>query len=269
MDADGQHDERLLPEMLHLLTSEQLDVVIGSRYVPTASIEGWDARRAALSRLAGRVAKMLTKADVRDLMSGFFMVRREALDETVRNLSQHGFKVLLDLFVSAPRPLRFVELPYHFRTRDFGRSKFDAAAAWEFGVLILDKLFGRLLPIRLILFALVGASGITIHLIALGLTRQVTASFAIAQTVAVIVAMTWNFFLNNIITYRDRWLKGWGILRGLLTFYLICAAGAVANVGVASLIFGIGKAWWIAGLAGALVGSVWNYAATSFLVWRS
>jgi dolichol-phosphate mannosyltransferase len=267
MDADLQHDERLLREMLQRLKTEPLDIVVASRYVAEGSVHGWDARRAVISRMAARVAKVVMKADVKDPVSGFFMIRRESFDKTVRGLSQQGFKILLDLFASAPRPLRFRELPYRFHARQFGESKFDAMAAWEFGVLVLDKLFGRLLPVRLVLFAMVGGTGVVVHLATLGLTRHAV-PFAAAQTVAVVAAMTWNFFVNNTITYRDRRLKGWAVLGGLLTFYLVCAAGAVANVGVASFMFGIGRMWWMAGLVGALVGSVWNYAATSFLTWR-
>jgi len=267
MDADLQHDERLLVDMLRRLKNERIDIVVASRYVPEGSVEGWDARRVAISRIAGGIARAVMKADVKDPTSGFFMIRRESFDETMRGLSQQGFQILIDLFVSAPRPLRFRELPYHFRPRQFGQSKFDASAAWEFGVLILDKLFGRFLPVRFILFALVGGTGVGVHLAMLGLALQAV-TFEAAQTIAVVAAMTWNFFLNNTITYRDRRLRGWAMLAGLLTFYLVCITGAVANVGIASVIFGISRTWWLAGLAGALVGAVWNYAATSFLTWK-
>jgi dolichol-phosphate mannosyltransferase len=267
MDADLQHDERLLREMLQRLKAEALDIVVASRYVAEGSVDGWDASRAAISRIGARVAKIVMKADVKDPMSGFFMMRRESFDQSMRCLSQHGFKILLDLFVSAPRPLRFLELSYSFQARQFGESKFDAMAAWEFGVLVLDKLFGRFLPVRFILFAMVGRTGLVVHLAILGLIRH-AAPFVAAQTVAVVGAMTWNFFLNNTITYRDRRLKGRAILGGILIFYLVCAAGAVANVGAASLMFGIGRVWWVAGLAGALIGAVWNYAATSFFTWK-
>ena len=110
MDADGQHDDQLLPEMLRLLKAEPLDIVVGSRYTAGGSVEGWDERRAALSRFARHVAKMVIKADVKDLMSGFFMVRRKVFEQTVHNLSQQGFKILFDLF--APRPGRSVSLSY-------------------------------------------------------------------------------------------------------------------------------------------------------------
>jgi dolichol-phosphate mannosyltransferase len=267
MDADMQHDEQLLVEMLRCLKSEPLDIVLASRYVSKGGVEGLDTRRAIISRLGNLIAKAVVKTDVKDPMSGFFMMRRESFDEMVQGISQQGFKLLLDVFASAPRPLRFRELPYHFRGRQFGQSKFDATAAWDFGVLILDKLFGRFLPVRFIMFALVGGTGVAFHVATLGLALQAV-TFQTAQILAVVAAMTWNFFLNNTITYRDRRLKGRAILVGLVTFYLVCAAGAVANVGIASVVFGTGQTWWVAGLTGALVGAVWNFAATSFLTWK-
>ena len=80
--------------------------------------------------------------------------------------------------------------------------------------------------------------------------------------------MTSNFLLNNLFTYHDQRLRRWKLVRGLLSFYLICGIGAVANVGIASYIFGLKKTWWVAGIAGAIVGSVWNYAVSSIFTWN-
>ena len=92
--------------------------------------------------------------------------------------------------------------------------------------------------------------------------------FRLAQAVATIVAMTSNFFLNNQFTYRDQRLGGVELLRGLAMFYLICGFGAFANVGVASFLFAEHRAWWLAGVAGAVIGSVWNFAMSSVFTWK-
>ena len=86
---------------------------------------------------------------------------------------------------------------------------------------------------------------------------------------AALVAMTSNFFLNNLFTYRDQRLMGWRLLRGLVSFYLICGLGLIANVGVAAYTFSQHERWWIAGVAGVVVGSVWNYAISSIFTWKS
>jgi dolichol-phosphate mannosyltransferase len=270
MDADLQHDESLLPRRLEALKSEEIDVVVGSRYVEGGGIGGWDARRAGMSRLATRLGQLIFKGEVADPMSGYFMLRREAFDESVRRLSAVGFKILIDLLASAERPLRIKELPYQFRPRLAGESKLDSLVAWEYVVLVADKTVGRYVPIRFILFGLVGFLGLGLHLIVLWLGLNVAAvSFASAQAIATGTAMIGNYTLNNWLTYRDRRLKGWGFVRGLISFVLICSVGAVANVGLASFLFGNGgSSWWVAGIAGAAMSSVWNYAVSAVFTWR-
>ena len=268
LDADMQHDESILLQMLERLKLDGLDVVVGSRFVQGGSVAGWDERRRLISRVAARAARLVIKADLTDPLSGFFLMRRQAFDGAVRNLSQQGFKILLDLFASAAQPLRFAELPYKFRTRIHGESKLDSMVAWEYGMLLADKLFGRFIPPRLILFGAVGAVGLLIHMAALAIALYGGLVFTAAQTVAVLTAMTSNFTLNNLITYRDQRLRGWQWARGLLSFYVVCSIGAVANVGIATLVYAREPVWWLAGLAGALVGIVWNYALSAFFTWK-
>lgn len=272
MDADLQHDDSKLGTMIERLVEEDLDIVVGSRYVAGGNTQGLSSYRLRVSRLGTRLAQRLLKADLTDPMSGFFVMRRAAFERSVRHLSLQGFKILLDIFASAERPLRFAEVACEFHARQHGESKLDTMAAWEFGLLLLDKLVGRWIPTRFMLFMVVGGSGLVVQLIAAALfgasSTESTTTFTIAQTAAVFVAMTWNFFLNNLITYRDRRLRGWGLVRGLILFYLVCSLGAVANVGVARVVFADQPIWWLAAIAGALVGVAWNFAASSFLTWR-
>jgi dolichol-phosphate mannosyltransferase len=270
MDGDMQHDERLLPQMLQVLRTEPVDLVIGSRYVTGGGVgRGLSRGRIRASDVATRLAKFVCKVEIADPMSGFFMFRREVFENAVHRLSGQGFKILLDLMASSPRPLRVRELPFEFRPRRYGESKLDVLVTWEYGVLLADKLVGHIVPVRFILFAMIGGLGLFVHLGVLwGGLRFVGLRFVVAQATAAAVAMTFNFFLNNIFTYRDQRLRGWHLLRGLLLFYLICGIGAVANVGIAAYVFRADRAWWIAGIAGVIVGSVWNYAVSSVFTWK-
>jgi len=270
MDADLQHDERLLPDMLRTLKSEPLDVVVGSRYVSGGGFGEWSNARVRMSGFATSLSRYILKADVADSMSGFFMIRREAFDAAVRNLSGIGFKILMDLFASSPAPLRFKELPYEFRRRTHGESKLDSLAVWEYVMLIGDKMVGRFIPVRFLSFALVGGIGVFVQLFVLELMRAgLGLQFGLAQAIAIVVAMVGNFILNNVLTYRDLRLKGWGILRGLVSFCVVCSVGAVANWGAATLLFEqLEVPWWLASTAGALVGAVWNYAISGLTTWR-
>ena len=273
MDADLQHDERLLPQMLSELKAGDLDIVVGSRHVEGGSLGEWSSDRKLASGLATRLSGVVLKADLKDPMSGFFMLRRELIDEVVHDLSAIGFKILLDIFVSAKRPLRFKELPYTFRTRLAGESKLDNVVAWQYIAMLLDKSVGRYVPVRFIAFASIGGLGVFVHMAVLSLVFLVLGeTFVVGQTAATLVAMTFNFFLNNWFTYRDRRLKGWGLLRGWISFTLACSLGAVANVGIATYLFNTapqGGSWWVlSAVAGIIVGSVWNYAVTSVYTWN-
>jgi dolichol-phosphate mannosyltransferase len=270
MDADLQHDERVLPQMLNLLRGGTLDVVVGSRYIEGGSVGQWDESRAMLSRLATRMGRSLLRADLKDPMSGFFMMRHDAMLACVRNgVSGIGFKILLDLFASSPIPLRFQEVPFQFRQRFAGESKLDTAVAWEYFIMLLDKIVGRWIPVRFVAFSLVGGVGVLIHFVILfPLYRGVGLGFAVSQTAATLVAMTSNFLMNNVLTYRDAQLHGWGLLRGWLSFALVCGVGAVANVGVAEFLFRRDTYWITSAFAGIVVGAVWNYAVTAVYTWR-
>jgi dolichol-phosphate mannosyltransferase len=255
--------------MLRTLKDGKLDIVVGSRYLDGERTEGLSSDwRRFVSRAGGQVAQLVLHADLTDPMSGFFLMSRAAFDAEAHALSQRGFKILLDIFASAPKPLRFAEVKSNFNARLHGESKLDTLVAWEYGVLVIDKLVGRFLPVRFVVFAAVGLTGVAIHLATFGLLGVLGASFQASQSAAVFVAMTWNFLLNNLITYRDQRLRGAALVRGIIAFYLIGAVGAFANIGIVEMLHGRGTGWWLSGLAGGFIGVVWNYTMSSIFTWR-
>jgi dolichol-phosphate mannosyltransferase len=269
MDADLQHDETILPRMLDALRAGRADVVVGSRYVAGGSTGDFADQRERISRLATRLAQAATKVEVADPMSGFFMLPTALARATVHDLSGEGFKILLDLLASVPAGTRVEEVPYRFGERLAGESKLDTSAAWDYGVLLLDKTVGRYVPTRFLLFTAVGAIGLLVHMSVLAALYKVEhVPFLWAQAAATMVAMTFNFGVNNAFTYRDRRLRGLAWLRGWLSFVLACSVGAVANIGIAELLYERQQAWALSAVAGVLVGAVWNYAVTSIYTWR-
>jgi dolichol-phosphate mannosyltransferase len=270
MDADMQHDERLLPRMVRELADPSIDLVVGSRYVEGGGAGDWAEDRQRISRVATALSRLILKARLADPMSGFFMIRREAFDRSARGLSNQGYKILLDILASAATPLRYRELPYVFAARAHGESKLDLLVTWEYVALLIDKSVGRYLPSRFVMFSIVGGAGVFVHMAVLASGyRLLGAPFDLAQAAATFVAMTFNFFVNNALTYRDRRRRGVaGVTKGLLSFYAIGAIGAVANVGVANFLFVQRYSWFSAGLLGILVGAVWNYAASAVFTWR-
>ncbi len=268
IDADLQHDEGLLPQMLDMLKEGDTEIVVGSRYATGGDISDWDARRARMSRVAMRLSRVLVPAELTDPMSGFFMMRRAVLDGSAHKLSAIGFKILTDVFASFPRPLRFKELPYRFGVRRAGESKLDSVTAWDYLMLLLDKLTPQWIPVRFLAFSIVGAAGIAVHFAVLTLFFQgLHQGFVEGQAIATFCAMTFNYAVNNVLTYRDRRLAGLKWLRGWLSFGLACSIGGVANLSVASTVYGFGRGWFPAAVAGILVGAVWNYAVTRMFTW--
>ena len=271
MHADLQHDEALLPKMLEVTKAEDLDIVVASRYVEGGDASISSARRQSMSRLATRLAQRLIRADLKDPMSGFFLVRAQVIHENVERLTGVGFKILLDIFSGAQRPLRFRELPYSFGQRQAGPSKLDHTVAWEHLLMLIQKFLGPLVPVRFIAFSLIGATGVLVHLAVLWPVLRIAGdqAFLAGQSAAALVAMTSNFFLNNLITYRDMRLRGRQLLWGWLSFVAASSIGALANVGIATYLFHAQYAGWLlSALAGILVGAVWNYAVTAVYTWR-
>jgi dolichol-phosphate mannosyltransferase len=268
IDGDMQHDEAALPALVETIAEDRADVAIGTRYADGGSVGDWDRRRHRLSAVGTRLAALIVGRAVSDPMSGFFAIRRALVVEAAPRLSNVGFKLLVDLLASAPQPVRIAEVPYRFRTRQAGTSKLDAMVSVEFALLLADKLVGHVVPPRFLMFLAVGGFGLLVNLLVLGIALRLGAGFVAAQIAAVGVAILSNFTLNNLFTYRDRRLSGWAWWRGLATFALVCATGAAAQVSVANLVYGTSHSWWVAGIAGALLGAVWNYAASSFLTWK-
>jgi dolichol-phosphate mannosyltransferase len=269
MDADLQHDETLLPAMLAKLQAGEAEIVIGSRFARDGgSADGFTARRAFASRVAARLAALLIGRQVSDPMSGFFALKREVFEAVAPRLVPSGFKILVDILASTRGQVRLAEIAYRFRSRQEGLSKFDTRAILDFLGLLLHRITGGTVSVRFLFFMIVGSTGIAIHLVALRAGLLGGLGFDAAQSLATVAAMTSNFLVNNLLTYSDMKLKGTAALAGLLKFYAVCGVGALANIGVASWLFVSNEDWWVAGIAGVIVGATFNYTMSSIIVWR-
>ena len=274
MDGDLQHDETRLVPMLDAVEQGLCDIAVGSRHVAGGDASGLaSAWRHRLSEAGISIAQKLLPvrpgfAPLGDPMSGFFAFDRRLFERVAPRLSGKGFKILLDLILSAPEAPRVLEIPARFRPRLAGESKLDLLVLVQFAAMLLDKACRGYLPVRFIAFALVGCAGVLVNLAVLDLAGRLGAGFATSQTLGTIVAMVVNFGLNNSLTYRDRRLRGAALWRGLALFMLVCSAGGIANIGIARTLHHAHHGWQPAGAAGAAIGVVWNYAVSSTLIWR-
>lgn len=270
MDADHQHDPALLRDMLAAVKSGEYDLAYASRFAEGGNADGLSSKgREKGSRIANALARKLTGTDLSDAMSGYFLLRTETLRKQADNLSGIGFKIMLDILATARPQLRVKELPLKFAERLAGESKLDHGVALDFLAGLYERYFGRFIPTRFALFGTVGALGVPVHFAVLAALFQTgLTSFSWGQAVATMVAMTFNFWLNNLLTYRDKKLGGPdGLFWGWLKFCATCSVGAFANVAAATVLKDAGWAWWLAALVGIVLASVWNYALSSRFVW--
>jgi dolichol-phosphate mannosyltransferase len=269
MDADLQHDERIIPIMLEKIKTEAW-IWWWPRATPQGGSMGeFAAERVGISKAGRLLSSMVCRVPISDPMSGFFVVRSEYFHRVVHNLSCIGFKILVDLLASSREPVRMGEVGFHFRRRMYGESKLDILVGLEYLQLLLHKLTRGMIPVSYLLFGLMGSVGWCVifcwrlcSVIPLILVSSPLNSAGALVTIAV------NFLLNNQVTFRYARLHGPRLLQGLGLFYLGCSIGLFAQVMVANGLHAGGMNWAVATLAGIAIGSVWNYTTGYLFVWQ-
>ena len=272
MDCDLQHDETKLSDMMDLFSkSISLDLVVGSRFTEQGEIsdKAFSKVRELGSKITTFLVKRLLNINSSDPLSGFFMVKKETFLRSADNLQTQGFKILADFLATSGKNIEIKEIGYKFKNRAVGKSKMSFLTVLELIGLVLSQIFQGRVSIRFILFCMVGLSGIFVQLFITGASMFLINQFATSQTLGIIAAMTSNYFLNNTITFQERKLKSFDLIRGLFSFYLICSLGAFTNIAIASYVFGFSSNWLISSFVGAIFGAVWNFTLTSIFTWKS
>jgi dolichol-phosphate mannosyltransferase len=266
MDGDGQHDPAVIPRLLAAVEGGA-DLAVGSRYM-SQDASGLTGRRHWISRAATRMAGLVLRARLHDPMSGLFAMRRDWYEAARPRLSTVGFKILLDLVASSPGRPKLAESPTALRPRRGGESKLDLRVMLDLASLMIEKRTGKLIPSRFVEFSLVGLTGVGVNV----LVAQLLGEFMGAQAafaIATFVAMTSNYWLNTLLTYRDQRLRGWRRWRGLLLFYVACSGGALVSQGVFAGLQALGVNRLLGNIVAALSGGVWNYVATRWTIWTA
>lgn len=273
MDGDLQHDEGVLPALYDTVRRSGADIASASRFLLEDGASGLASdRRHKISNTGIRIANAAFGLEMTDPLTGFFVMRRAVLERALPRLSESGFKILLDIITAAGPGLEIIEVPFRFRERTHGESKLGNRVLYDFALFILEKRVGSYVPVpaRFLSFALVNGVGILLHLVVLATAMGVLSmGFVAAQLIATILAMFFNYTVNNAVTYNDRRLHGADYWVGFVIFATLCSVGIVGNVGVATVLHqqyqGVD---YLAALAGAIITVVWNYAATRAFVWR-
>ena len=283
MDGDGQHDPKAILALAEMIMQGDKDLVCVSRYLGKSDT-GLSWFRDLGSKVATAATGLVLHVPLTDPMSGCFMMTRDYYLSARPKLTGVGFKILLDVAASTKVKPRFGEIKAALRQRQGGVSKLDLRVVLDLGALLIEKATGGVMKARFVLFAGVGVTGVIVYtliLIAGHKLDPVTGSLHVASFkvrykdlidygLAIWLSMTWNFFANNLITFRDKRLKGWAMISGLFGFYFACSIGALFSLGLSVLMKEhLHVHWLVAGVSAALMSGVWNYWASTLLSWRN
>ena len=213
MDADLQHPPEAIERLAGKAGAGGVDLVAASRFGADGSLGEFGPFRRGLSWVSAGSATLVFRRRLHHLtdpMSGFFMVRRAALD--LDALQPNGFKILLEIVVRTPE-LRVAEVPFEFGARYAGDSKASAregarylAQLWRLRMGHLATHVGR--------FGLVGATGLVVNTVVLAaLADLVGLYYVVAAVFATQASTLWNFTFTELWVFSDREHRGRGLRR--------------------------------------------------------
>jgi len=273
MDTDGQHKVEDVIKAVEKLFSKNFDIVIGSRFLSGASIKGLCHEREKGSILANKLARYSLSGNYRnisDIMTGCIVLKRESCIDFLKKMDVNGFKFLYELLSLSRGLLKVGEIPLSFQPRKEGESKLDIAVIWDFFVSLIHTFLKRLIPRKAVSFAFVGSVGVFIQLISSSaITFLFGLSFKSALPIAVILAASSNFLINNWLTFRTKRLKNKKLIFGLCRFLIVSSLPIIANVGIATSFYSyVSPNKFISQIAGIIIVFIWNYAASARFVWN-
>lgn len=268
MDGDLQHPPEVIPQLLSQAAEAGATLVAASRLTEGGTTAGLSLYRKVISVVLAFVSQILFPARLRavsDPLTGFFLVRRAALD--LGGLQPEGFKILLEILVRSPH-LRVGELPFAFDERHAGESKASSGEAF--------KLFRQMLRLSLSArreffgFAAVGGSGIVVNTLLTALFTELFGLFYIVSaTLATQGSSLWNFGLTEGWVFRRRGLQraqlGWRLL-GFLA--MNNAALLVRGPLIALFVGRLGVHYLLANLVSLFVIVALRYTVADRLIWR-
>ena len=274
MDADGQHEPNSIINGLKKFNNKNIDIIIGSRFLEESIIKGLSSKRESGSSIANFLARITlhsTYKKLTDYMTGFILLKRNSCIKYIEKIDVNGFKFLYELLSLSKGKLTVIEIPLVFGLREFGQSKLDLAVIWDFLISLIHNFFGRIIPRRAFSFALVGLIGVFVQMFVIYFLIGVTDfDFEKVLPIGVILAATSNYIINNILTFRSSKLSGKNFYFGLFKFLLVASLPIIANIGVANLFYNqLSSNTFIAQIAGIFVVFIWNYAASSRVVWNN
>tara|TARA_A100001011_G_scaffold32829_1_gene31503 strand:- start:3497 stop:4573 length:1077 start_codon:yes stop_codon:yes gene_type:complete len=265
IDADLQHPPEKIKDLYNEIISKKLHLVSASRFLEKNKF--LDKTRYKASLFVNYLLEKIFKIKYSDILTGFFIVKRSFFDENYKNLSNIGFKILLDIVISNKKSIKFSEIPFKFEKRHTGESKLNSRVLIDFITLVLDKIIGKFIPARYFIYSFIGTLGVLFQISIFYILLNIL-NFTPALITSIFFTIFFNYFMNNEFTYSDLKKKGNNFYKGLIKYYFFCFFGAIFNFVSAWLIFKSLNNFFLSVLIGAFVGSIWNYSMNTLHNWK-
>jgi dolichol-phosphate mannosyltransferase len=267
-DADGSHSTDIIPAMYNEIKNNNIDIVIGSRYMPNGGIKDWPIKRRVISLGATFLARILFP-EITDPVSGFFAVKRNLVVHTPQ-IQACGYKILLEILGKC-RWYTFKELPYTFKNRAMGKSKMKLTTILEYirQVINIATFPGRAWDEvqHMANFALVGISGIGVNMIALSVFKEyLNVPLLSASFLAIELSIISNFILNDRWTFHSYNNDTW--FHRMISFNGVAVGGMIINMVVLGILAVFGVWYIMANLIGILLGFLWNFIINRKFTWK-
>ncbi len=288
IDADLQHDETKLPEMLALAQSGDTDVVVGSREMDDGGYGEWSTQRRFVSWVASAIAKVFLMVPTSDPMSGFFLMSRDTYEASAADINPRGFKILLE-FIGRNKNLRVVDVGYEFSNREHGETKLNRSVIRSYLLGVAELRMGRSINPVFLLYVLVGILGVIVNSAlftlfeALGMPRintgvndaidPIYSSFLLSLGLTTLLL----FAINNEFTFWEQRFRGWARVPAFFVYALMTLVGTLVHTAVFSWLQEIGLLFNLVGedaarvvhnLIGALVALIVNWYLNTTYLWR-
>ncbi len=287
IDADLQHDESILADMVERVRSGAADVCVGSRSTVGGGYGDWTTSRRFVSWVATLIARVLLRVPVSDPMSGYFVVSRTAYEDTAAQINPQGFKILLE-FVGRNRDLRVDEVGYEFSNRIHGETKLNRSVIRSYLLGVAELRLGRQINPTFLLYLLVGMVGLAVNsaafwvaeavgfpMITTGLNAEIdpiATSFIFSVQLSILVL----FVLNNEFTFWEHRYRSWALLPAFVVFQIMSLVGTGVHVAVFTFLQETGFLLTYLGgatrvvhnLAGAVVALIINWYLNTTYLWR-
>ena len=273
MDADLQHPPEILPKLVERLRASGADIVVGSRHVRGGGVSDWSLARRLVSWTATLMATLIlpgTLGNLRDPMSGFFLLRRDVL--TGAELRPLGYKILLEVLAKGNYK-QIEEVPFVFEERAKGGSKIGTSTMLQYVLHLIRISLETGEAARIGKFALVGLSGAVVNLVLYRLLIALNCAVWVAASIAASIAIVNNFIGNEWFTFWETHnaLPGWKrIWQRFLAFSLLSGVGLLINVGIVEILVGTRHVHWLIGLiAGIGFAGAWNFFSNANVTWQA